>query len=46
MVRTYSHKIVEELAQHAEIPVINGLTDPLHPCQILADVFTIVEKFS
>jgi ornithine carbamoyltransferase len=41
MIRTYKHTEVQELAQYATIPVINGLTDLLHPCQILADVLTI-----
>lgn len=45
MIRTFDHKDVEELAQYASIPVINGLTDLLHPCQALADYFTILEKF-
>jgi len=44
MIRTYAHKDVETLAQYASIPVINGLTDFLHPCQILADLFTYTEK--
>jgi ornithine carbamoyltransferase len=44
MIRTYSHKIVEELALHATIPVINGLTDLFHPCQALADLLTIQEN--
>jgi ornithine carbamoyltransferase len=44
MIRTYSQKSVEEFAQYASIPVINGLTDLLHPCQILSDIFTIIEK--
>jgi len=43
MIRTYDHGEVEELAQFATIPVINGLTDLTHPCQVLADVFTIKE---
>jgi ornithine carbamoyltransferase len=43
MIRTYDHGEVEELALHATIPVINGLTDLTHPCQVLADVFTIKE---
>lgn len=44
MIRTYAQESVEELALHATIPVINGLTDLLHPCQILSDLFTILEK--
>src|SRR5712675_3591132 len=43
MIRTYDHAEVEELARHASIPVINGLTDLSHPCQVLADVFTVRE---
>ncbi len=41
MIRTFAHADVEELARHASVPVINGLTDLLHPCQVLADVLTI-----
>ena len=41
MIRTYAHAEVEELAKFATVPVINGLTDLLHPCQILADILTI-----
>ena len=41
MIRTFGHDEVEELARHATVPVINGLTDLLHPCQILADILTI-----
>ncbi|MBV9880572.1 MAG: ornithine carbamoyltransferase [Gemmatirosa sp.] len=41
LIRTFAHADVEELARHATVPVINGLTDLLHPCQILADVLTI-----
>ncbi len=41
MVRTYAHAEVEELALHADVPVINGLTDLQHPCQILADLLTV-----
>lgn len=44
MVRTFAHTIVEELAEYADVPVINGLTDLLHPCQVLADLMTIREK--
>lgn len=42
--RTFSHELVEELAAEASIPVINGLTDALHPCQAMADLQTIAEK--
>ncbi len=41
---TFSHKTVEDFAAHAEVAVINGLTDLLHPCQILSDIFTLTEK--
>ncbi|MDD5170090.1 MAG: ornithine carbamoyltransferase [Syntrophales bacterium] len=44
MIRTYAQKTVEDFARYATIPVINGLTDLLHPCQILSDIFTIIEK--
>jgi len=43
MIRTFAHAEVEELARHATVPVINGLTDLLHPCQVLADLMTIRE---
>lgn len=43
VIRTYSHEGVEELASVATIPVINALTDDYHPCQILADLYTILE---
>lgn len=45
MIRTFDHGEVEELAAHSTVPVINGLTDLLHPCQVLADLFTIQEHF-
>ena len=41
MIRTFAHSQVEELAEFATVPVINGLTDLLHPCQVLADVLTV-----
>ena len=41
MIRTFAHAEIEELAQYASVPVINGLTDLLHPCQILADLLTV-----
>jgi len=44
MIRTFAQDDVEELARHATIPVINGLTDSAHPCQALADVMTIRER--
>lgn len=44
MIRTFSHEKIQELAYHADIPVINGLTDLYHPCQALADLLTIEEK--
>jgi ornithine carbamoyltransferase len=45
MIRTFAQSDVEELAENASIPVINGLTDSSHPCQALADVMTIRERF-
>ena len=44
MIRANSHEMVKELAEHASIPVINGLTDIFHPCQALADLETIAEN--
>jgi ornithine carbamoyltransferase len=44
MIRTNESKKLEELAEHATVPVINGLTDTSHPCQIMADVMTLQEK--
>jgi len=43
--RTFRHRVVEELAAHCSVPVINGLTDSLHPCQGLTDFFTLTERF-
>ncbi len=44
MIRTFANSDVEELARHASVPVINGLTDALHPCQILGDLLTVRES--
>lgn len=44
MIRTFAHSEVEELARDATVPVINGLTDLLHPCQVLADLLTIQQQ--
>ncbi len=46
MIRTFSQAGVEELAKYASVPVINGLTDFAHPCQVLADLMTIREKMT
>ena len=43
VIRTFGHDLIEEFARHATIPVINGLTDTHHPCQVLADIMTTVE---
>ncbi len=43
-IRTFAHKRIEQFAQNASIPVINALTDITHPCQLLADIMTLVEK--
>jgi ornithine carbamoyltransferase len=43
MIRTFSHQSIEEFAQFADVPVINGLTDLQHPCQVMADLLTILE---
>src|SRR5919204_3577702 len=45
IIRTFAQADVDELAEHSDIPVINGLTDEFHPCQALADVMTIRERF-
>ena len=44
MIRATSHEVILELARHATVPVINGLTDQSHPCQIMADLLTLEEK--
>jgi len=45
MIRTFAHRDVEQLAQYSSVPVINGLTDLLHPCQVLADILTVRQRF-
>jgi ornithine carbamoyltransferase len=45
MVRTFEHENLQDLARHATIPVINGLTNSSHPCQVMADLMTVQEKF-
>lgn len=44
MIRTFSHQDVLDLAKHADVPVVNGLTDLTHPCQIMGDYFTLLEN--
>ncbi len=44
MARVFAHKTIVELAETAKVPVINGLSDLLHPCQVLSDIYTILEK--
>lgn len=43
MIRTFSHESIQEFAHHADVPIINGLTDPHHPVQVMADLQTIIE---
>ncbi|MFA7563418.1 MAG: ornithine carbamoyltransferase [Methanoculleus sp.] len=45
MIRAYSHAHVEEFARYARVPIINGLSDHQHPCQVLADIMTLSERF-
>ena len=45
MIRTFGHERVGELAEYSSVPVINALTDSFHPCQIMADMMTMQEKF-
>jgi len=44
MIRTFDQAMVEELACNADVPVVNGLTDLLHPCQVMGDIFTVIER--
>jgi ornithine carbamoyltransferase len=45
VVRTFEHEKLEEIARHADVPVVNALTDASHPCQVLADLLTVAERF-
>jgi ornithine carbamoyltransferase len=45
VVRTFEHAKIEEMARHADVPVVNALTDASHPCQVLADLQTVNERF-
>ncbi|MCK8517476.1 ornithine carbamoyltransferase [Methanoculleus sp. 7T] len=45
MIRAYAHATIEEFARYSTVPVINGLSDSLHPCQVLADIMTLHERF-
>jgi ornithine carbamoyltransferase len=44
MIRTFEQEIIQRFASHSRVPVINGLTNEYHPCQVLADIFTFVEQ--
>ena len=44
MIRTFEHETIERFAAHSRVPVINGLTNDYHPCQVLADIFTFIER--
>ena len=46
VIRTYGHEIVKEFAKHATMPIVNGLTDLNHPCQLYTDIFTLLERYS
>lgn len=43
MIRTYEHDTIKRFAEHSRVPIINGLTDEYHPCQIMSDIFTYIE---
>ena len=43
MIRTFEHAIIERFAKHSRVPVVNGLTNEYHPCQVLADIYTFLE---
>ncbi len=45
LIRTFGHERVVEFARHATVPVVNGLTDLVHPCQVMADLMTVVDEF-
>ncbi len=45
VIRTFGHAVVEEMARYADVPVVNALTDASHPCQLLADLLTVAERF-
>ncbi|HUV36368.1 MAG TPA: ornithine carbamoyltransferase [Patescibacteria group bacterium] len=45
MIRTFDQGLVEEIASYAAVPVVNGLTDLLHPCQVMGDILTVIERF-
>jgi ornithine carbamoyltransferase len=46
VIRAYDHSVVTEFAEHATMPIVNGLTDFNHPCQILTDIYSILERYS
>ena len=46
VIRTFGHEIIEEFAAHATMPIVNGLTDFNHPCQLYTDIFTLLERYA
>jgi len=46
VIRAFEHSVIEEFAKHATMPVVNGLTDFNHPCQLYTDIFTLLERYS